>query len=95
MEALKSSKMKMLEWLFWMPTSSKNGDGHTKVIIDRMNKSRKLNSNDDIYRSKNKFPPPKLLIERSSLLTIETAGRLALHVLTRLIRSGGSLQQTA
>ena len=58
-----------------MPSSSKNGDSHAKVIIDRMNKTGKLNSNDDIYRSKNESTPPKLLIEPSSLLTIETAGR--------------------
>ena len=45
--------MKNFEWEFWMPSSSKNGDSHTKVIIDRMNKIGKLNSNnDDIYPSR-------------------------------------------
>ena len=85
--------MKTFEWEFWMPSSSKNGDSHTKVIIDRMNKIRKLNSNNDIYRSKNESTPLKLPMELSSLLTIETAGRLAPHVRTRLIHGGSSLQQ--
>ena len=70
-----------------------NGDGHTKVIIDRMNRFGKSNSNDDIYCSKNEFTPSKLPMEHSRLLTIETAGRIASHVQTRLIRGGSSLQQ--
>ena len=85
--------MKSFEWKFWMPLSSKNGDGHTKVIIDRMNRFGKSNSNDDIYRSKNKSTPSKLPTELSRLLTIETAGQIASHVQTRLIRGGRSLQQ--
>ena len=76
-----------------MPTSSKNGDSHTKVVIDRLNNVGKLNSNDDIYRSKNESTTSNLPIEISSLLTIETAGRLAPHVQTRLIHSGSSLHQ--
>ena len=51
-----------------------NGDGHKKVIIDRMNRFRKSNSNDDIYRSNNESTPSKLPMELSRLLTIETAG---------------------
>ena len=77
-----------------MPSSSRNGDSHTKVIIDRMNKIGKFNSNeDDIYRSKYESTPSKLPIELSSLLTIETASRMASHVRTRVIRSGSSLHQ--
>ena len=85
--------MKMFEWEFWMPTSSKNGDRHTKVIIDRVNKIRKLNSNDDIYRSKNESTPSKLPMELSSLLNIQTADRSAPQVRTRSIHGGSSLQQ--
>ena len=86
--------MKMFEWEFWMPLSSKNGDSHTKVITDRTNKIIKLISkNDKIYRSRNEPTPLKLLIELSSLLTIETASRMASHVRTRVIRSGSSLHQ--
>ena len=77
-----------------MPLSSKNGDSHMNVIIDRMNKIGKFNPNkDDIYRSKHESTPSKQLIELSSLLTIETAGWMASHVRTRLIHCGSSLHQ--
>ena len=77
-----------------MPLSSKNGDSHMNVIIDRMNKIGKFNSNeDDIYRSKYESTPSKLTIELSSLLTIETASRMTSHVRTWLIHSGSSLHQ--
>ena len=69
------------------------GDGHTKVIIDRMNRFGKSNSNNDFYRGKNESTPSKLPMELSSLLNIQTADRSAPQVRTRSIHGGSSLQQ--
>ena len=58
-----------------MPSSSENGDGHMKAMIDRSNRIKKSNSNtDNIYRSKVKPTTPQLLMELSSLFNIKTAG---------------------